>query len=894
MPIEFSLREHKRYPHHPNFIFTKSEASVLRMSNKAGGISSWGEGYFFIVVDRAWLNGKYLRWRWQADLTDSTNVVVRIYDGAYDRSSDVDFPDGTPKITKGNGLLQLLRYTSVTFGWETRDVQTSLAGGSEELCTIFVSARDHTSGGNCYLDLDWFEINSGAGGAGPFYDEQFTGAITMERSGGDQDYGYISTGTALPFASVELACGFEVGQGSGNLPAKFRARQDFAELGAELEVGQDSVNLLGELVVRHPASVELLGEFAVRRSALQELLAELIVRQPASPQNLTAKFRVERVYDLRGTAGIAFYWWGAANPPEAQNQLRLETPTGFWYTDFIDGPASFRYVFIPWGNFTWVSTAQRRLEPHRHGFNEPNKSQIDAILYTINTAGVRRIDYIHAPFMRPFPCKFTVRHPGSADLGAGFAVARPGSQNLPAGFTIRQSASQNLSSGFFVNQSSDELPSAFDLTTLEISLREHKSSSSYNPGWAFSKPSASIVRAETTAAGSAVGTALIFFTVSKEYIHGKYIRITWEGDYTWGNWGSRVYIYDGSYDRQSELDFPAGSGLPSKGNGLLQTGLSHSGDFGPVTEEFQVDVSGSALENVTIMVVSGDSWVSQWGWLEVDLIEINSAAAGVGTLWREPFNGDITMERLGSNGDYGYISAGQPPLGATQDLAAGFLVAQDSSDLAAGFNAAAPNENLPTHFIVRHPGSAELGASFDGQVSLNLAAGFTTQRILDLPGAFLIRQWYADLAAKITIRQGIESLPAKMSIIDMETEDFEDTALVDHYQHDSGPGFRNAVFPHTGTWSWRTPQGQVDVFDISDGDTLTYAKVTVWAFAGNDTRKIELLDSDFNTLVQTTWTVDGYIQKSVEFTGAVKYFRITCPAGANSGLWTDDIEIKWA
>ena len=166
---------------------------------------------------------------------------------------------------------------------------------------------------------------------------------------------------------------------------------------------------------------------------------------------LGASFTVEKTYDLRGTAGIAFYWWGADNPPESMNQLILETPTGFWYSDFNDGPARFRYVFMPWGSFTWVSAEQRYLEPHRHGTgllnlegapNEPDLSQIDGFLITIHTTGERRIDYIFAPLMSPFPARFTVRRSASLELAAEFVVRHPVSEELLIEFITRRSASQ--------------------------------------------------------------------------------------------------------------------------------------------------------------------------------------------------------------------------------------------------------------------------------------------------------------------------------------------------------------------------------------------------------------------------------------------------------------------
>jgi hypothetical protein len=117
-----------------------------------------------------------------------------------------------------------------------------------------------------------------------------------------------------------------------------------------------------------------------------------------------------------------------------------------------------------------------------------------------------------------------------------------------------------------------------------------------------------------------------------------------------------------------------------KGNGLLQKGITRSGAFGPVTEEFLVDVSGASLDSVTIFIASRDAWIAQNGWLQVDMLEINTGSGGSGTLWRETFTGSIHMEKTDSTGDYGYLASGPPdfvipefPLGTISAIAAGLI-----------------------------------------------------------------------------------------------------------------------------------------------------------------------------------------------------------------------------
>jgi len=197
-------------------------------------------------------------------------------------------------------------------------------------------------------------------------------------------------------------------------------------------------------------------------------------------ENLWAPtLHVTEVYDLTGTLGLAFYWWGAANPPEALVDIRVESPTGFWLSNFYDGFARWRYVFIPWGSFVWVSRRQRLLEAHHHGFDEPDKSQVTGFIWTVYTTGSRLLDYVHAPRQllgpkgifiarhsqsRDFPAAFIIRHTNSVDLfnefiirhstsaelQAGFLI-RQGIRDLPAQFISRQADGQNLKAGFTVN-----------------------------------------------------------------------------------------------------------------------------------------------------------------------------------------------------------------------------------------------------------------------------------------------------------------------------------------------------------------------------------------------------------------------------------------------------------
>jgi len=203
----FSLREHQLWAQPPDYTWTKITPTIIRMNST---IVSMGEGFVFIVVPRVWLNGKYIRWRWQGTSGIAMSFWAQIYDGPYDRTSKADFPPFAAIPLKGAGLLQTLRTRNAPFGPITEDVLVNVSAGTEAYCTIMFWFRDAWIAQTGWMDLDWFEINSGAGGAGPLYDEQFTDIVHMEVSGTNRDYGYISYGVitlagwTTPLPRVEI------------------------------------------------------------------------------------------------------------------------------------------------------------------------------------------------------------------------------------------------------------------------------------------------------------------------------------------------------------------------------------------------------------------------------------------------------------------------------------------------------------------------------------------------------------------------------------------------------------------------------------------------------------------------------------------------------------------
>jgi hypothetical protein len=205
MALRFYLREHQSDSNDPGYyagiLFNKNDGASLLRVDETVSATDEGDGYVFIVINRTWLHGKYIRWNWQGTNDQATArlfAACYIYDGEYDRTSSTDFPDRAALLTKGNGKLQTLSERTVGspgFSAETVDVLVDTSGGSQTNCTLFFKMRDAWTANKISIDLDWVEINTSSGGSGNLYSEHFTDSVTMEVTGTYADYGYISTGT---------------------------------------------------------------------------------------------------------------------------------------------------------------------------------------------------------------------------------------------------------------------------------------------------------------------------------------------------------------------------------------------------------------------------------------------------------------------------------------------------------------------------------------------------------------------------------------------------------------------------------------------------------------------------------------------------------------------------
>ena len=197
-----SLREQDYYAAlTPDFSWAIANNDEIRMVCTVAG---QGKGYMFLVVNSAWLDDKYVRFRYYPH---SSNInpayqhqYFQVYDGTYDRSVEADFPSGGEPPNKGNGQLYSYKNIDGLNNWFIKDFQVDTSGGSESNVTVWWMDIDAWNAISTGLYLDWIEINTGAGGTGNLItiDYRNLSPITMEQVGTQWDYGYAAN-PELPF-----------------------------------------------------------------------------------------------------------------------------------------------------------------------------------------------------------------------------------------------------------------------------------------------------------------------------------------------------------------------------------------------------------------------------------------------------------------------------------------------------------------------------------------------------------------------------------------------------------------------------------------------------------------------------------------------------------------------
>ena len=179
--------------------------------------------------------------------------------------------------------------------------------------------------------------------------------------------------------------------------------------------------------------------------------------------------------------------------------------------------------------------------------------------------------------------------------------------------------------------------------------REHRTLRDSNPEFTFTSTGTDNTLSIFSTSNSK-GTGLIFKTFDKSDLLNRDIKVTWTaGKEGTGRSPTKLLVYDGSYERGSDNDFPfyephlQGSGkLFSKLGGVK---------FSEKTTIFSPPLEDSQLDKVTIFIQKSDDHRSTEYFIEIRSIEIED----LGTWLFE--DTVITVEQSDTFGDFGTIEA---------------------------------------------------------------------------------------------------------------------------------------------------------------------------------------------------------------------------------------------
>jgi len=189
----WQLREHQTVSgYYPNFIFTKTDSTTIRIDSYTGGSGSLGEGDIFIIVPRDWLNGKKVQINWNGYFSTAlarkiANVVVLDTELNRKQSLAINWVDSIYTST------ELVSYTSSSSssgwtGWQTTTSGTiSISSFSNKYVTLMIRCADAWTGQTVMLDVNWIKILDANNNVIKTYD--FTNSVVMEVTGTYEDYG---------------------------------------------------------------------------------------------------------------------------------------------------------------------------------------------------------------------------------------------------------------------------------------------------------------------------------------------------------------------------------------------------------------------------------------------------------------------------------------------------------------------------------------------------------------------------------------------------------------------------------------------------------------------------------------------------------------------------------
>jgi hypothetical protein len=201
----------------------------------------------------------------------------------------------------------------------------------------------------------------------------------------------------------------------------------------------------------------------------------------------------------------------------------------------------------------------------------------------------------------------------------------------------------------FDDQTFDKNPLTYQNPELIWQYREHLTLRDSNPEFTFTSTGIdNTLRIFSTS--NSKGTGLIFKTFDKSDLLNRDIKVTWTaGKEGTGTSTATILVYDGSYERSSDNDFPFYE-PHLQGNGKLFS--KHGGvKFSERTNTISPNFEESELDKVTIFIQKNDEHAATEYFLDLRSIEIE----GLGTwLFEDPV---ITVEQSNTFGDFGTIEA---------------------------------------------------------------------------------------------------------------------------------------------------------------------------------------------------------------------------------------------
>jgi hypothetical protein len=704
----WQVREHQRDPSfYPNFLFSKSAASVLRIDSYTSGSASLGEGYAFLIVPKSYLHGKKVQIYWRAYYSYSSAATVGVV-----YVLDTELYRGASLPTQGiTAIFQYITLLSIASsnGWSSWTTGTSgvinLSTFTSEYVTLLIYLGDAWTAQTTMLDVDWLKILDADGNILLTFD--FTESVVMEQTETYEDYGlyrkYVSpepihgdwgsieasypviteSPVMINGESVKLngynginvtIRGFEWGKQSGNYTDSWTESGafppgDFSHIITDLE---PDTTYYFRAKVYSPQTGWLYGEELSFQTPMwlpgwsYRKQHNMYYFPTGAPFKYPMRFKVH--YGSGVDNGEDVYLDGKCRSDFLDVRFTKKdgkTLLNYWLEKIENDYALF---------WVEVETAHPKVETGNWSI-DGNTYRYRTKITVTERSGTNLSNY---PVRVELDGKYLVEMGYATENGNEIRFAD--SNGVLLDF-CRKSIFNSENATFWVNIPSLNANQTItiymyydaDLTSVSKAdkpqnidiwhWREHQTDPSYRPDIRFSKPTATVLRIDSYTAGiSSLGQGFIFIVVPKSYLHGKKVQIYWNGYFSASvsrviGW---VYVLDGVLDRSSKL---ATTGVTVQFPSIqLLTYATTSGKTGwmgwRLNTSSIINLSSFSSEYVTLIIGLSDGWDTSTVMLDIDYLNILDANNNV--LITYHFTGSLLTDSSGGYEDGGiyrpYIS----------------------------------------------------------------------------------------------------------------------------------------------------------------------------------------------------------------------------------------------